>query len=662
MGRSQGQTAQLSHDFGQLRDRVRNLVEEALATLPQIDGLPPARLAELRDALFHTEHPYLLAFVGPFSSGKSSLINALLLHDRAYEEAAAPEPPLAVGPVPTTDRIAILRWGAENERRREGESVDGVYFPAAILQRVSFVDTPGLGSVFQAQESITQRFLHRSDTVCWVMSARQALSAENLEDLRELKEFGKKTILLLNQADTLDESERHHVLEFVREQSQARLGWQPRVWLVSAKAGLAAQGENAAQRWQESGLDGLLASIEEQLGDQARLQQKLSTPLQIVQRANREAQTIFEANQAHWDELGRAVANLEGQVVAAHNSANVALEAARQNLATTGRVVQEAVVEGWQAAFAWRKIPRLVGWGLLELLGLGWLARRGKSGRNLLPAGLLQACEEWQDVAEKLAGRLEARDWQDLGDLLEAAKRALAQLPEEARSQMVGNLAAPSRYDRSALEETRYALRRLADETRRAEEKLFAVKAQRLWNGVSALQLTCILLALGTFAGRALLAEWRPEAPLYALLLLAGGFIAGACWLPIAARWQAARFARRWRKPQGRALELLNEGAKRQLDYGQQLRQDAWLPLQRLWEVHSSRQQQQRSALHLIQQQVNELEGAIHNLGRLSLGERLRTRLSSPSRDREDAAEPVTAEEECTESESAAASESSGER
>ncbi|MCY3935600.1 MAG: hypothetical protein OXG09_06370, partial [Chloroflexi bacterium] len=84
MGRSQGQTAQLSHDFGQLRDRVRNLVEEALATLPQIDGLPPARLAELRDALFHTEHPYLLAFVGPFSSGKSSLINALLLHDRAY--------------------------------------------------------------------------------------------------------------------------------------------------------------------------------------------------------------------------------------------------------------------------------------------------------------------------------------------------------------------------------------------------------------------------------------------------------------------------------------------------------------------------------------------------------------------------------------------------
>ena len=410
-------------------------------------------------------------------------------------------------------------------------------------------------------------------------------------------------------------------------------------------------------------MGGFLDAIEEQLGDQARLQQKMSTPLQIVQRANREAQTIFEANQVHWDELGRTVVNLEGQVAAAHTSANLALEAARQNLITTGRVVQEAVAEGWHASFAWRKIPRLVARGLLELLGLGWLARRGKSDRNLLPEDLLQASEDWQDAAEKLAGRLEARDWQDVGDLLEAAERALAQLPEEARSQMVGNLAAPSRYDRSALEETRLALRRLAEETRRAEEPLLLEKAQWLLNGVSALQLTCILLALGTFVSRALLAEWRPEAPLYALLLLAGLFIAGACWLPIAARWQAARFARRWRLTQGRALELLNEGAERQLDHGRQLRQDAWLPLQRLWEVHSGRKQQHRSSLHLIQQQVNELEGGIHQLGQLSLGERLRLRLSPPGREGEDeVSDHSSTEDEFTEMESTVDSEESGER
>ena len=661
MSSTEERSARFISEFGPIRIRVRQLVEEALETLPQIEGLPSARLDELRDALFHTDHPYLLVFVGPFSAGKSSLINALLQHDVAELEMS--DGPLAIGPVPTTDRIAILRWGSEDERRREGESLDGVYFPAPILRRVSLVDTPGLGSVFQAQQEITQRFLHRSDTVFWVMSARQALTAENLDDLRALKEFGKKTILLLNQADTLAEAERDTVLEFVQEQSQARLGWQPMVWLVSAKEGLTAQGEEAEQRWQESGLAEVMEYIEQQLGDQARLQQKLSTPLQIVQRATTDAQTTLANNQAHWDELGRAVANLEGQVAASRSQGDLALEGARQNLATTSRVVQDTVAAGWQTSFAWRQIPRLVARGLLELLGLGWLAHRGKSQKNLLPPELLQATEGWQDAAEKLAGRLEARDWQDIGDLVTAAQSAIAQLPEVARSRLVGNVAAPSRYDRSALEETRLTLRHLADEERRQEEKQLASSAQWLLNGVSALQVTLILLALATFVGRALLVEWRPEAPLYAVLGLVGLFIASAIWLPISARWHAARFARRWRQKEERALEILNEGADRQLEYGQQLRQDVLLPLTRLWEAYSTSQQQQRSSLHQISSQISELEGAVHNFGRVSWGERLGLRRSPHGEEQE--AESATTnpqEDENSELETAPTSESSIER
>ena len=661
MSSTEEQSARLINEFGPLRMQVRQLVEEALATLPQIEGLPSARLDELRDALFHTDHPYLLVFVGPFSSGKSSLINALLRHDVADLDMT--DGPLAIGPVPTTDRIAILRWGSEDERRREGESLDGVYFPAPILRRISFVDTPGLGSVFQAQENITQRFLHRSDIVFWVMSARQALTAENLDDLRALKEFGKKTILLLNQADTLAEAERETVLEFVQEQSQTRPGRQPMVWLVPAKEALAAPGEKAGQGWQESGLAEVMDYLEKQLGDQARLQQKLSTPLQIVQRATTEAQTTLAENQVHWDELGRAVANLSGQVAASRAQGNLALEGARQNLATTSRVVQDAVAAGWQTSFAWRKIPRLVARGFLELLGLGWLARRGKSQRNLLPPDLLQAMGGWQDAAEKLASRLEARDWQDSGDLVSAAQSAIAQLPEVARSRLVGNVAAPSRYDRSALEETRLALRQLADEERRQEEKRLTASAQWLLNGVSTLQVTLILLALATFVGRALLADWRPEAPLYTVLVLVGIFLASAFWLPISARSHVARFERRWRQKEERALEILNEGAERQLEYGLQLRQDVLLPLTRLWEAHSASQQEQRASLQQISSQISELEGAIHNLGRVSWGERLGLRRSQP--DAEQAAETATADppaDETTAQETARSSESAIER
>ena len=236
------------------------------------------------------------------------------------------------------------------------------------------------------------------------MMSRQALTAENLDALQALREFGKKTIILLNQADTLDEGERQTVLEYVREQSQARLGWQPFVWLVSAKEGLAAQGEDAARHWQASGLGAVLDFIDEQLGDRARLRQKLSTPLQIVQRATMEAQTALAEDQARWDELGRAVANLDGQVSASRAQGNLALEGARQGIITTSRAVEETVASVWCTSFGWRRLPRLIARGLLELLGLGWLARRGGGEKSLLPADLLVSAEGWQDSAEQ-AGR-----------------------------------------------------------------------------------------------------------------------------------------------------------------------------------------------------------------------------------------------------------------
>ena len=62
-------------------------------------------MEQVRDALFHANHPFLMVMVGPFGSGKSSIINALL-----GEEV------MEVGPIPTTDQIVILRRGADMQR------------------------------------------------------------------------------------------------------------------------------------------------------------------------------------------------------------------------------------------------------------------------------------------------------------------------------------------------------------------------------------------------------------------------------------------------------------------------------------------------------------------------------------------------------------------
>ena len=160
-------------DYEAIRRREYELITNLLEVIPRIDGLGEEQVTQMRDALFHADHPYMMVFVGPFSAGKSSLINALLgEHDL-----------LSIGPTPTTDRISILRWGEEPSRNRSGE-VDTVFYPSPLLQKVSFVDTPGLESVFQKHEDITRRFLHRSDTVLLVMLATQAMTARNVEYLQ----------------------------------------------------------------------------------------------------------------------------------------------------------------------------------------------------------------------------------------------------------------------------------------------------------------------------------------------------------------------------------------------------------------------------------------------------------------------------------------------
>ncbi len=113
------------------------------------------------DLLNQSENVALVGFLGHFSSGKSSLINALLGISTGEDPGYKRE----VGLHPTDTKITLIshRDHAQSIRRSAYttiDAVDVVHGPALeFLEHATLVDTPGLGNEVAEHEAVT-RFLH----------------------------------------------------------------------------------------------------------------------------------------------------------------------------------------------------------------------------------------------------------------------------------------------------------------------------------------------------------------------------------------------------------------------------------------------------------------------------------------------------------------------
>ena len=113
------------------------------------------------DLLSQTDSIALVGFLGHFSSGKSSLINALL----DVPTGEDPEYKREVGLHPTDTRITLITHRDHAKFIKKSaytaiDAVDVVHGPALeFLEHATLVDTPGLGNEAAEHEAVT-RFLH----------------------------------------------------------------------------------------------------------------------------------------------------------------------------------------------------------------------------------------------------------------------------------------------------------------------------------------------------------------------------------------------------------------------------------------------------------------------------------------------------------------------
>lgn len=597
-------TKLLDH-YETIRRQEHDEITELLDTLSRVDGLPDAEMEQARDALFHTNHPFLMVMAGPFGSGKSSVINALL-----GEEV------MEVGPIPTTDHIVILRKGPDIQRTRAGD-VETVFHPSPLLENLSLVDTPGLESVFRTHDEVTRRFLHRADVVVLVMIATQVLTASNLEYLQELKAYGKRVIVVVNQVDVLEPDEREQVREFVLEQARLHLGIEPKVWLVSARQAMAAQQETPRDEilWDESGFADIEDYIRRTLGNVERFRQKLETPVQICQNVTKTALALVQEQQAALDLHRKTNDNIEAQIVQARREQQQTVDDALHEIENTWN---EAAARGSQAIgdlFQFSRGFSSIFRGLGEMIGIAALVRRFQ-GRTRAESAFDQhkvreTFDQIPKQVDRLGPRLEGRDLQDIDGLVDYTRGAVQQLPPLLADKVIGKIQTPLHYDRGFLRDVRGRLDDIQREAMRFEtDRLDRTLRNTLI--ILALWEVLVILIVVIVAGSAL-AGGTPDvnAILVVFAIGLGLTLFGLVLVPLRGWSLRKAYERRLYKARDEYMSILQRAAGEVVSHGIQLRRDATTPFTRMIESQAELLESLRTDLQDHQQALVRIQGGL---------------------------------------------------
>ncbi len=238
----------------------------------------------LRDEL---DRPLLLAILGEFNAGKSTLVNAFLGADVA-----------PTGILPTTATLNVLRGGAERlvrvvrkdgttregehaalrgllaEAEEEGAIVDRVEItlPSELLERVWILDTPGSNAPNPEHEALAQEALRRADVALWVFDAGQAGKATEGRILAGIRASRREVIAALNKVDRLKPEELTRVMTTLvttmPELSSPSGGGEPVA--LSARAALKARLAGDDDAYRASGFPALMERLERDVFARAR--------------------------------------------------------------------------------------------------------------------------------------------------------------------------------------------------------------------------------------------------------------------------------------------------------------------------------------------------------------------------------------------------------
>ena len=211
------------------------------------------RLEEITDAI--SRYVFRINLVGPFSCGKSSLLNRWLGMEHLLPTGIAPETAISTelryGPVPkmvlyplkkgdpvdTLDGVTAANMKLVRDRANHQELVNvAVYLNHPLLKTyadICLVDLPGLNSANPAHEAALDRFIEDQEAgIFCVPMADGTVQGDAIEFLKKMELFHSRFNLLLTKADEKPASEHAAIMETSGKAIRTTLGIRPDDFII----------------------------------------------------------------------------------------------------------------------------------------------------------------------------------------------------------------------------------------------------------------------------------------------------------------------------------------------------------------------------------------------------------------------------------------------
>ena len=185
----------------------------------------PEGAATARALLEHAAEPFLFVVVGEVKAGKSSLINALLGADVTD-----------VAPDPCTDRIRVIGREETVAKAPSGDLVVRVAVDNPLLDGLAMVDTPGVDSIIDRHQEITEAFIPRADLALFTFSVLNPYSRSAWEFFDLVAgSWGRRVAFALTMADLASPEQITVNTGRLRELARERGVEEPVIFLISSE-------------------------------------------------------------------------------------------------------------------------------------------------------------------------------------------------------------------------------------------------------------------------------------------------------------------------------------------------------------------------------------------------------------------------------------------